>query len=256
LRKESVFSTAVPILAETRCSVVLVPRQLESEATILRYPGHGCTSEGKASFLASWRSSVSAAAVACIAGSLAPGLPDDFYVDLIYAAHQAGLPVVLDCYGDCLRSALAAAPDFVKTNQLELEDLCGHELKTTASQFKALTWICDGGARSAILTLGSRGSLALWMGRRYRVSLKPCSRPRNPIGAGDAFMAGLCDAILREDRPVEAMRWASAVAYASVSAMTSGRLAADPREYHRYIQVTEVSTRGPAPPVVAGAARA
>src|SRR5262249_33046441 len=58
-------------------------------------------------------------------GSLPPGVPQDFYSQLICAARSAGCRTFLDTSGASLESGLQSRPDFAKPNREEAELLTG-----------------------------------------------------------------------------------------------------------------------------------
>ncbi|MEI4884402.1 PfkB family carbohydrate kinase, partial [Klebsiella pneumoniae] len=62
---------------------------------------------------------------AILAGSLPPGVPDNYYATLIGLGHEYGCRVIVDTSGEPLRQALKAYPDFVKPNREEAEWLSG-----------------------------------------------------------------------------------------------------------------------------------
>ncbi|MQY77201.1 MAG: hypothetical protein GH155_06175, partial [Spirochaeta sp.] len=91
-----------------------------------------------------------------------------------------------------------SAPEILKVNQQEVEELAGKKLADAASRFKVykemierfrLGWI--------IITRGAEGAEGCDGSKLVRVSL-PAVEAVNPIGSGDAFSAGTIASVLDE----------------------------------------------------------
>ena len=61
-------------------------------------------------------------------GSLPPGIDDDFFAATVERCHADGLLVAVDSSGEPMARALAAAPDLIKPNRVELAEAVGHDL--------------------------------------------------------------------------------------------------------------------------------
>jgi 1-phosphofructokinase family hexose kinase len=126
------------------------------------------------------------------AGSLPRGVEPDVYAGLIRDVRRLGVCAILDTEGEPLRYGVRAEPDLVTPNELEAEELVGHEFNDDDDRARAVAEICRLGAAAAIMTVPDGcyaaveedGSQAL-----YRVRVQP-QEPRSPIGSGDAFLAG------------------------------------------------------------------
>lgn len=117
------------------------------------------------------------------------------YADLARAARAHGVPVVLDSYGPEFETALAAGPDLVKPNLGEAESLLGTHLDTEAARWEAIAAFHARGAARVVLSLGAEGALASDGSRRWHVR-PPAIREVNPVGSGDALVAGLAIGLL------------------------------------------------------------
>lgn len=136
------------------------------------------------------------AAVIAASGSVPPGLAPDVYAQLGELARRLGKPFVLDARGQHLQEGLQGRPFAVKPNQRELETWAGAPLETEAAVAAALLRLSQTGVALATVSLGEEGAMAaaagkLWLARPPRVEVV------NPVGAGDAFSAGLCVALTR-----------------------------------------------------------
>jgi fructose-1-phosphate kinase PfkB-like protein len=81
------------------------------------------------------------------------------------------------------------------------------------------------GAVDVAISLGEQG-LMLAMGAARVWARPPTIKARNPVGAGDAMVAGLLVALSREAEPVEVARWgvASGTAAAQGEGVSVGTL--------------------------------
>ncbi|MCW5700136.1 MAG: 1-phosphofructokinase family hexose kinase [Rhodospirillales bacterium] len=153
-------------------------------------------------------------------GSLARGVPDDFYARVARIATERGIKMILDTSGRPLVEALKAGVYLVKPNLRELEHLMGHKAPTPEKQEQlAREVIEEGRAEIVALTLGAEGALLVWKdgSKRYR---SPDVERRSATGAGSSFVAGLTLG-LAEGRPLEDA-FALAVACGTASLVTPG----------------------------------
>ncbi len=150
-----------------------------------------------------------------MSGSSPCSVTDDLFSELVGRARSASVRTLVDTYGDCLISALQAAPDIVKMNRRECEIAIGSQLDSPAAVRDALDWIRSFGISSAAITFGARGTAASWK-NVIRSWKPPAITVVNPIGAGDAMAAGLIDAELAGLGDEDRFRWAMACAVCSV----------------------------------------
>lgn len=125
-----------------------------------------------------------------LSGSLPPGLPPDYFQQLIDQVHACGGRAVLDTSGEPLKYALQAGPEIVKPNIHELEEILGtslgsrleilHSIGLLRRQTKSLVAISMGG-EGAVFSDGN----AVLLTRPPRVEV------RSTVGAGDAMVAGI-----------------------------------------------------------------
>ncbi len=149
-----------------------------------------------------------------LCGSLAPGMPSDFYAGLVEDARNAGVQTLLDTDGDALREGLEANPTVVTPNQQEAERLLNRVLLTRSHYIDAVERIQQMGAQQVLLSLGSRGALGM-MGERIWESVPPRIDAVCPIGAGDAMAAAFVWARHKNKEFWESLRWGVAAGTAS-----------------------------------------
>ncbi|MGH2871566.1 MAG: 1-phosphofructokinase family hexose kinase [Solirubrobacteraceae bacterium] len=149
------------------------------------------------------------ASLCVFAGSLPRGVEAGVYFSLIRDVKRLGVTTVIDSDGDPLRMAMRAEPDLVSPNELEAEELVGHEFNDADDRARAVVEITRHGAREAIMTVSDgcyarvfqNGTASL-----YRVRIEE-QEARSAVGSGDAFLAGYVSARYGEHDAEECLRF-------------------------------------------------
>ena len=195
-----------PIAGETRQTVTIVDSGRGGHPTELREPGPTVTADEWTRFQGRYARLAAEASVVVLSGSLPPGVPEDAYATLTSTARAAGpASVIVDAGGAALRLACAAGPDIVNPNERELLAASGDGTVAGAGAgsgsgsgaragradrvLAAAESLRQLGASAVVASLGPTGSVAVTAAGRWRVR-----QPRlagNPVGAGDALVAGL-----------------------------------------------------------------
>ncbi len=146
-----------------------------------------------------------------IAGSMAPGFPADYQTRLARLAQESGVPILLDLHGAALREAISAQPTVVKINLAEFVAtfLAGQftggehsgvlaEAVVAPALMNAVTEVSRDHATSFVLTRGANSILLVRDGEVRVVPVRPLSGREtiNPVGSGDAFLAGMLAQLL------------------------------------------------------------
>ncbi len=181
------------------------------------------------------------AAIVVFAGSLPRGVEPEIYATLIHDLARMGVTTVVDTDGEPLHHAVRAEPDVVSPNQLEAEELVGHEFAGDEERSSAVREIAALGPREAIMTLPD-GCFAqvLVDGRpalkRARIDLR---EPVAKSGSGDAFLAGYLAARYESRPPDQCLRFG--VACGAESTARLGAALIEPREARRLMGEVELS---------------
>ncbi|WP_031497073.1 1-phosphofructokinase family hexose kinase [Bryobacter aggregatus] len=154
-----------------------------------------------------------------LCGSLPPGVPNDFYSQLIEAARKEGVKTLLDTDSDPLTLSVEAGPTVVTPNQSEAERLLGRALLTRSHFIDAAERIREMGSENVLLSLGARGAIGCTPNHVYE-AIPPRVDAVCPIGAGDAMAAAFTWAMTRGKPFADAIRWG--VAAGTASAMLPG----------------------------------
>ncbi|MBN2908500.1 1-phosphofructokinase family hexose kinase [Polycladomyces sp. WAk] len=220
LESDGIPSDFVWIGKETRtCLTFLDPDHgtqtevLEPGPTVSEVEWHQLTAK-----VATWaeRSSM----VACC-GSLPPGVPEDAYGELIRIARSRGATVWLDTSGKALQNGWAVRPDGIKVNQDEAGHLLGKVVSSRAETIAAARQLVRDAGQTVIVTAGVQGLAAVVGGETYWVT-PPTVQAVNPVGSGDAFLAGWLSATHQRKSREEALALATACAAANALRETAG----------------------------------
>lgn len=180
------------------------------------------------------------ASICVFAGSLPRGLEPDVYANLIRAVHKLGVTTIVDTDGEPMRLAVRAEPDVVSPNELEAEELVGHEFNDVDDYTQAVVAIVRQGPAEAIMTVpdgcyaclredgGNGGGHA-----QYRVAIDPLEA-LSPIGSGDAFLAGYVASRYSGRGPVDCLRFGVACGAESTQHIGAGIV--DPAKVERLFE--------------------
>lgn len=154
-----------------------------------------------------------------LAGSLPPGVPADYYAGLTRRQHMRGVRVAVDTSGAPLRQAALAAPDLLKPNLEELEQLTGNHPESDAAILDACRPLLARGTALVAVTLGGEGAVLVSRGGAWRAQALPVT-VQSTVGSGDAFTAALALGLQRGMETEQLL--ALAAAAGAVNAMTGG----------------------------------
>lgn len=208
----------VHIAGETRTNVVV------TEAATGRYikvneAGPTITAADRRAFLEKTESLLQPGDWWVLAGSLPPGLEAGFYGELIALIQSAGAYAVLDTSGDALRHGSRAAPYMVKPNALEAGDYAHMRVHSPHDARRAAAFFTREGIKVVAISLGAGGLVVATPTAGVWVK-PPAVTIRNPVGAGDALVAGLVWALSHHRDLADCARWA--VACGTAAAMREG----------------------------------
>ena len=154
-------------------------------------------------------------------GSLPPGVPTDFYARLAAGLGRRSR-LVLDSSGDALAAALKEEVFALKPSLGELRQLTGEPLESASQQLRACRRLVHAGRAAMVaLSLGAQGAMLVTASGAWHAAGLPVTVV-GTIGAGDSFVAGLVNALVRDAAPQEALRHAMAASAATVQTHGTG----------------------------------
>lgn len=242
LNSRGIQNHLVWVAGETRIAYVIAERSNHRHTHVTTY-GYAVGPADIDSFLEQISRFAAMASWVIMAGSLPPGMTDDFYARVIETAHGAGAKTLIDSCGTALRAALPARPDVVKLNRDEF-------IKTLAVKADSLDQLAalarekmlePYALSDVVITLEADGILAVSHSEVWRVC-PPKLTAINAAGAGDAASAALAYRLSLGDPWPIALRWAGAASAAAV--LTEGTAECDYVEIEKLfpcVQVTRLS---------------
>jgi 1-phosphofructokinase family hexose kinase len=187
----------VPVAGETRTNTVITDADAERYVKA-NEAGPTVQAEEAVAFLDRVRQRVRPGDVWVLCGSLPPGVPPDFYARIIALAQAHGARALLDSSGEPLRLGCAASPHLVKPNAREAQAVIGQEVNSAGEARGAAARFLRQGIELVALSLGADGLLLA--SQHGAAWARPPSVPvRNPVGAGDALLAGIAWALTRAE---------------------------------------------------------
>ncbi|MDN6140521.1 MAG: tagatose-6-phosphate kinase [Tetragenococcus koreensis] len=148
-------------------------------------------------FLEYFAQLIEQAEILSFSGSLPAGLSDDYYEKMITLCNEQGKPVILDSSGTVLQKVLASdvKPLLIKPNMEELAALIGKSIGDDLESLKnALLDPLFNGVEWIVVSMGADGAFAKHFDTFYQVTI-PQIDVINPVGSGDATVAGLTQAL-------------------------------------------------------------
>jgi 1-phosphofructokinase family hexose kinase len=229
LTEEAILNDFVRIREESRTSTAVVD-PTSGDQTEINERGPSVSEAELELFVDKLLYLAKGAEVCVFAGSLPRGVDAGLYARLVEEMRKLGVTTVLDSEGEPLRIASRVGPTVVSPNELEAEELVGHEFADEADRRTAVFEMVELGAREAIMTR-SDGCLALLGNgidqpnsrRLYRATLEPLE-PVSSVGSGDAFLAGYVAARYGGREPEACLRFGVACGAESTQHFGAGVL--------------------------------
>jgi len=161
-----------------------------------------------------------------LSGNLPRGIPGTFYADLVRDIQSEDAQACLDTSGEPLRLGYAANPRLIKPNLVEFSDLVNSPKLNQDEALSASKMLPQDSNQLLLLSMGEHGAL-LRHGDQIWLAKAPAVAVRNPIGAGDALIAGFLAALTSGEPLPTALHWgvASGSYAASLPGTTFGSIA-------------------------------
>ena len=158
-----------------------------------------------------------------LAGSMPPGVADDFYARIVNVLNKHEANAILDTTGEALRLGCAEKPYLVKPNAEEVHTLTGMPVDSTTEIAAAAAELRKMGAQNVVISMGKAGAL-MQSAEETWLTRSPKIQEKNPIGAGDSMVGGLVWALTQGIALKESLGWgvASGAATASLSGTEVG----------------------------------
>lgn len=201
LNRGNIPNDFLKIKKESRNCIAILHEGMQTE---ILESGPTLSKEEGATFLEKFECLLTTASLVTISGSLPKGLPNNFYYQMLEVCNINGIPVIMDSSGESLENALVhkEKPFAIKPNAAELSQLLGINMGVGIVDLKqALNHELFTGIEWIIVSMGDEGAFVKHGEDYYRVTI-PKIEVVNPVGSGDATVAGLAVA-LHQNQTVE-----------------------------------------------------
>lgn len=213
LRQARLPAVTISSRGETRlCQTLIAPglvTELVEEAPAL-------SPREVAAVQSAYNRALGKASLVILSGTLPKGCGDDFYAELARLATRRNIPVLVDAQKTTLRHVVRQRPILVKINAAELAEATG-----IRSLSKGMRELNKMGAGLIVVSRGAKATIAFDGKRTWRVT-PPGIKAVNPIGSGDAMMAGIATGLMRGISLADALRLGIACGAANALTETSG----------------------------------
>jgi tagatose 6-phosphate kinase len=217
LKRQGLNARVVAVNAETRICQTLLARGATTE--LVEEAGPLTPTEIR-EILRSFSLAVRKADLVVLTGTVPKGCGDDFYARLVDESTRHGVRVLIDTQKVQLRKALKRQPFLVRINRDELTAATGIKSTGRKSILPALGKLMRRGPHWAIISDGPKSIyVSETPGSRASTFTPPRVEAKNPIGSGDAMMAGIAVGLVRGRPILEAVRFGAACGAAN--AMTA-----------------------------------
>ncbi len=223
MRSEGVSFEAVRCRGSVRIATILKER--EGRMSVLNEPGARVGVREWEEFERLVLAKLPRRDLLLCSGSLPPGSPAGGYARLARQARHGGSRCLIDAAGETLEAALEAREGLLLPNLAEAEGVLSgaraepvHGENAPERAQEAANGLIARGAYVAVVTAGAAGAAYAEQGRHGRSGWVPAPAvvARDPIGAGDAFAAGLALQLEQWAPLSAAVSYAVAVAAAHV----------------------------------------
>ena len=219
LKETGLVCDFVHIGADTRCSMNVVADN--GYVTEILEPGPWIKPEERLVFFGKYRELIQKCDLAVLSGSMAPGLAEDLYADLIEIARDFGKRTILDTSAEGLVQGLKAGPWLVKPNRRELEYVAGHRCRSQEELLDAARNMLSDRAEWAAVSVGEKG-MYLVVAKTALFAAAPKVDTVNTVGCGDSACAAFALSALKNEGPKQMLVRAVAMSAASASTFESG----------------------------------
>ena len=153
-------------------------------------------------------------------GSLAPGIPEDFYARVAEIASELEARFILNTSGEALSLAVRSGVYLLKLTMQTLQELTGGEIEDEdAQEHLAKQLIETGQSEIVVVSLGKAGALLVSQKGTERLRA-PSVQEKSEVGAGDSMVAGIVLKLAQDESLRKAVYFGLAARTATV--MTPG----------------------------------
>jgi 1-phosphofructokinase len=234
-RSKAITDSFLRLPGSTRVGVKIVDSE-SHQTTDINFPGLTPGSGEIRQLLSQVQSWAEPGSWFVLSGSIPSGLSPEIYSQLIEEIRGRGGRVALDTSGEPLQRAMALAPDVVKPNLAELEELTGRKLNGVLDVRDAARSLVKTGVGLVVVSMGAEG--AVFVNKETALLARPPQvQVKSSVGAGDAMVSGIVYAQVQELELPATARLATALGAYAVTRFGAGLDLAQVHQYEKQVQV-------------------
>lgn len=225
IKEEKIDQEFIFIKGESRENLIIVDPIKKTE-TVINGIGPDISPSEKKKFRDIFSKKILKSEVICLCGSLPPGVPKDFYADMIMEANKLNIPVILDTSKESLSESIFSKPLMIKINTNEvMEVLPDHIIESDKDIINAAKYFLEKGTKSIVITKGADGAI-LCTNDFWKI-IPPDVNVLNSVGSGDAFVGGCAVAISKGQSILDAVILGTASGAANAETLIAGDVTYD-----------------------------
>lgn len=171
-------------------------------------------------------------------GSLAKGLPIDYYFKIGEICNQRNIKFILDSSGESLRLGMNSSPYLIKPNIDELENLSRAKIKSIEDIISVAESMLSSGVKNICVSMGKYGMVFINKDYIYKVEI-PKIEVVNPVGSGDSSIAGFALGIAKGYDLENTLKLANACGMSNAMNISTGSINLD--DINKFIDEIEVN---------------
>ena len=213
------------VASQTRTITTVLEEPIHRQTAFFE-PGSRVTDDEAAGLVRQFERVIGEARVVTFNGTVSDPNVKDLYRELVPIAKKNGVVTVLDSHGPEFALGLDAVPYMVKPNVTETVELFGFHLDSDEAKVLAIKKFHDMDIEMVVLSLGKDGALVSRGGDRFHV-VPPAIQEVNPVGSGDALVAGFAIGLMEDMRLEEMAVLGCAAGAANAMSWDIGHFTAD-----------------------------
>jgi len=199
-QQDEIPCVPVWVKSQTRTITTVLEEPIHRQTAFFE-PGSRVTEEEAARLKETFAQEVRRARVVTFNGTVCDPALKYLYRDLIPMANAAGVIAILDSHGPEFALGVESAPYMVKPNVAEAQELVGFLLNSDAAKWRAMDVFHEKGSTLVVLSWGKDGAFVSCGNERFH-AVPPTIQEVNPVGSGDALVAGFAIGLM-EDMPLK-----------------------------------------------------
>lgn len=221
LKKYNIVNKFIDIKEESRSCIAIITED-GSQTEILECGPYILESDIK-KFLLLYTNLLDKVDIIIASGSLPRGTDNSIYRELIKMAYNKGKKFILDTSKDALKLGIDGLPYLIKPNKRELEEITDKKLNTLDDIINAGDNIIKKGVRNIVISLGKDGAIIFKGSEVYKANALN-EKILNPVGSGDAMVAGIATGIFKNMSFIDSIKLGLASGTSNAMNLETGKI--------------------------------